>query len=62
VKNIDLSAAVKTQVAHTHPFNGFFSGTTRFNRYQKAKNNLDFIEARDREWQWHRLGDVQVCT
>jgi len=25
-------------------------------RYQKGKNNLDFIEARDSEWQWHQLG------
>jgi len=31
-------------------------------RYQKGKTNLDFIEARDSEWQWHQLGHVQVCT
>jgi len=31
-------------------------------RYQKAKTNLDFTEARDSEWQWHQLGDMQVCT
>jgi len=48
-------------VAHTHPFNGLFSGTTRVSRYQKGKNNLDFTEARDSEWQWHQLGDMQVC-
>jgi len=24
-------------------------------RYQKGKTNLDFIEARDSEWQWHQL-------
>jgi len=24
-------------------------------RYQKDKNNLDFTEARDSEWQWHQL-------
>jgi len=30
--------------------------------YQKGKTNLDFIEARDSEWQWHQLGRVQVCT
>jgi len=23
---------------------------------------LDFTEARDSEWQWHRLGHMQVCT
>jgi len=31
-------------------------------RYQKGKTNLDFTEARDREWQWHQLGHMQVCT
>jgi len=48
--------------AHTHPFNGFFSGTARVGRYQKGKTNLDFTEARDSEWQWHQLGSMQVCT
>jgi len=38
---------------HTRPFNGPFSETTRVGRYQKGKTNLDFIEARDLEWQWH---------
>ena len=47
---------------HTHPFNGPLSGTTRMNRYQKGKTNLDFTEARDNEWQWHQLGRMQVCT
>jgi len=31
-------------------------------RYQKGKTNLDFTGARDSEWQWHQLGDRQVCT
>jgi len=31
-------------------------------RYQKGKTNLDFTEARDSEWQWHQLGDMQVST
>jgi len=31
-------------------------------RYQKGKTNLDFTEARDSEWQWHQLGNLQVCT
>jgi len=31
-------------------------------RYQKGKTNLDFTEPRDSEWQWHQLGDMQVCT
>jgi len=30
--------------------------------YQKGKTNLDFTGARDSEWQWHQLGDRQVCT
>jgi len=30
--------------------------------YQKSKTNLDFIEAKDGEWQWHQLGHMQVCT
>jgi len=46
---------------HTHPFNGHFSGTTWVSRYQKGKTNVDFIEARDSEWQWHQLGHMQVC-
>jgi len=47
---------------HTHPFNGRLSGTTQVSRYQKGKTNLDFIEARDSEWQWHQLGHTQVCN
>jgi len=43
---------------HEHPFNGPLSGTTRVSRYQKGKTNLDF----DSEWQWHLLGNMQVCT
>jgi len=31
-------------------------------QYQKGKTNLDFMEARDSEWQWHHLGHMQVCT
>ena len=33
-------------------------------RYQKGKTNPDFTEARDSEWQWqwHQLGQMQVCT
>ena len=42
--------------------NGPFSGTTRVSRYQKGKTNVDFTEARDSQWQWHKLGHMQVCT
>jgi len=31
-------------------------------QYQKGKTNLDFTEARDSEWQWQRLGHMQVST
>ena len=44
---------------NTHTFNGPFSGTTQVSRYQKAKTNLDFTEARDSEWQWHQPGHMQ---
>jgi len=30
--------------------------------YQKGKTNLDFTEEKDSEWQWHQLGNMQVCT
>ena len=42
--------------------NGPLSGTNQVSRYQKGKTTLDFIEARDSEWQWHQLGRMQVCT
>ena len=42
--------------------NGPLSGTTRVSQYQKRKTNLDFTEERDNEWQWHQLGQMQVCT
>jgi len=44
------------------PFNGPFSRTTRVSQYQKGKTSLDFLEARDSEWQWHQLDCMQVCT
>jgi len=31
-------------------------------RYQKVKTNLDLTEARDNEWQWHKLGYMELCT
>jgi len=31
--------------------------------YQKGKTNLVFFtEATDSKWQWHQLGNMQVCT
>ena len=40
----------KNNYTHTHPFNSLLSGT-----------NLDFIEARDSEWQWHQLGHMHLA-
>ena len=50
-----------THYRHT-PIKRLLSATTQVSRYQKGKTNLDFIEARDSEWQWHQLGHMQVCT
>ena len=53
---------LSTTHTHTHLLNGPLSGTTQVSRYQKGKTNLDFTETRDRVWQWHPLGHMQVCT
>jgi len=55
----DKSLCILSQ--YIHPLNGPLSGTTRVNRYQKGKTNLDFTGARDSEWQWHQLGHMQIC-
>ena len=49
-------------IKYIHPFNGPFSRTTQVSWYQKGKTNMDFTEARDSEWQWHQLGNMQICT
>ena len=49
--NLNRTFNFKNTHTHTHPFNGPFPGTTQVSRYQKGKTNLDFIEARDSEWQ-----------
>ena len=59
---LTLPVTVALANSHTYPFKGPLSRTTRVNRYQKGKINLDFTEARDSEWQWHQLGHMQVCT
>jgi len=30
--------------------------------YHKGNTNQDFTEARDSEWHWHQLDNMQVCT
>ena len=62
VQTLNCQAAVPGGWTAKHTFNGPLSGTTRVSRYQKGKTNLDFTEARDSEWQWHQLGNMQVCT
>ena len=57
-----LCDVIADERTHTQPFNGPLSRTTRVSQCQKGKVNLDFTEARDREWQWHHLGCMQVCT
>jgi len=53
--------SVKALKAQLHTcLTALFSRTTRVSRYQNGKTNLDFIEARDSEWQ--QLGHMQVCT
>jgi len=50
---------------HTHTHNRLAAHCPALpmgGRYQKGKTNLDFIEARDSDWQWHQLGHMQVCT
>ena len=65
IGNVQLGFSCwSTQVInHTHTrLTARFSGTTRVNRYQKGKTNLDFTEASKSEWQWQQLGHMQVCT
>ena len=55
-------AADPTHIVSIYTLNGPSSGNTQVSRYQKGKTNLYFTEARDSEWQWHQLGNMQVCT
>jgi len=56
-----------THITHTHTTvsrpSWILSGTTRVSRYQKGKTRkVKLTGARDREWQWHQLGYMQICT
>jgi len=63
VLNIYDTKLAHNVAAYTHTrLTTGFSGTTQVSRYQKGKTNLDFTEARDSEWQWHQLDQMQVCT
>jgi len=61
-RQLSLHMAPEYCTYNTHPFNGPLSGTIQVSRYQKCKTNLDFTEAKDSEWQWHQLGQMQVFT
>ena len=56
-----LFAYGPADATHTHTFDGPLFRTTQVTRYQKGKTDLNFTEARDSEWQWHQLGQLQVC-
>jgi len=58
--NIYVKQRYKTK--HTHTRLTALFRATQVSLYQKGKTSLDFIEARDSEWQWHQLGRMQVCT
>ena len=60
LKHSRTRACARTH-AHTHTQTALFQDYPG-NWYQKGKNNLDFTEARDSEWQWHQLGHMQVCN
>jgi len=62
VQQSEITYHSVTQAIYIYPFNGLLSRTTRVSRYQKGNTNLDFIGARDSDWQWHQLGHMQVCT
>jgi len=47
---------------YAHPFSRPFSGNTQVSQYQKGKTNLNFIEARDSEWQWQQLGHMHSAS
>ena len=60
--NLNALNIYANYTTNTRGFEGLISGTTRVSQYQKSKINLDFIEARDSEWQWHQLSHMQVWT
>jgi len=52
----------KFQVSNTHTrLTALFLGLPGWGVPERKKNNLDFTEARDSEWQWHQLDHMQVC-
>jgi len=60
--NWRLTENNRDSITHTNMFNGLCPGLRRWASTRKVKTNLDFIGARDSEWQWHQLGHMQICT
>jgi len=56
----------KHTTLHYIHLTAFFSGQPGKASTRKAepfwKNQSGFTGARDSEWQWHQLGDMQICT
>jgi len=46
---------------HTQLVNSPLFRNIPVSQYQKGETNLNFTKAKDSEWQWHQLGDMQVC-
>jgi len=62
---VALSCCIASHAALTHTHIRLVAlclGLPGWAGTRKVKNNLDFTEARDSEWQWHPLGHMQVCT
>jgi len=55
------SAHIFQNWSRTHLM-ALFPGVPRWASTREVKTNLDFIEARDNEWQWHQLGHMQART
>jgi len=53
-------AFASSATTHTHS-TALFPGLPGSAGTRKVKTDLDFTEARDSEWQWHQLGNMQVC-
>jgi len=46
-----------------HPFNGFYSMTTRVSWHQKGKSFWILLEQKMMGWQWHQPDHIQIiCT
>jgi len=49
------------------PYRDYFSRTTWLSQHQRSRTILvkpisGFTGARDSEWQWNQVGNMQICT